>query len=188
MGRGTTFLRRVSTTVTLILAAAAIQLIGAAPYEFQRMVVRLLQPFFLSGIILLYFMVISSAINISLFSGVLCIAVAYLVVQYIRDGIASRKELLIAVHPLHTANDDAFTASDPVIDLTTTKANFSSDSSILSDQHIDSDESLFECKDADSSISPDSIQFSEISVGTNDTSDYLSISDDNESTKSIELN
>jgi len=133
-------------------------------------------------------MVISSAINISLFAGVLCIAVAYLVVQYIRDGIASRKELLIAVHPLHTANDDAFTASDPIIDFTTTKANVSSDSSIRSDQHSNSDESLFECKDADSSISPDSIQFSEISVGTNDTSDYLSISDDNESTKSIELN
>jgi hypothetical protein len=180
MGSGSHLLRRIFTTVTLILAAAAMQLIGAAPYELQRMVVRLLQPFFLSGMILAYFMVINSAVNISLFAGAFCLAVVVLVVRYIRDGIVARNHLLQAIHPLHTQDDEAFTA-DPIIDLTSVKANFSSDSSIMSDQRRDSVESSFEYKDENSSISPESIQLSEIAANTNSSSDYGSISDDNES-------
>jgi hypothetical protein len=178
--RGTHVLRRISTSVTLILAAAAMQLIGAAPYELQRMVVRLLQPFFFSGIILVYFMVINSAVNVSLFAGVLCLAVAYLVLSYIRDGIAIRNKLLHAVHPLHTTNDKEFAAADPIIDLTSIKENVSIESSIFSEGSV---ESSLECKDEDASISPDSIEFSEVSSGTsNGSSDYGSVSDDNEST------
>ena len=131
-------------------------------------------------------MVINSAVNVSLFAGVICVAVAYLILRYIRDGIATRNNLLHAVHPLHTTNDKEFAATDPIIDLTSIKENVSIESSIFSEVSV---ESSLECKGEDASISSDSIQFSDVSSGTNSgSSDNGSFSDDNESTNSLELN
>jgi len=157
---------RVVSTVTLILAATAI---GAVPYELQRMVVRFMQPFFLSGIILIYYIVINSTTNISLFFGILCMAVAYLVVRYVKDGITERNQQQL-IRPMHTTDDEVFLNADSIIDFTS--------KAIISSESV---EASVDCKDDDlNSISPDSIQLSEASAHYC-SSDYGSVSDDNES-------
>mmetsp|Transcript_27237 Transcript_27237/g.37411 ORF Transcript_27237/g.37411 Transcript_27237/m.37411 type:complete len:938 (+) Transcript_27237:1783-4596(+) len=89
---------RVVSAVAVILAINSMKFIATAPYELQRMFVRLMQPFLLSGIILIYNMVIESPTYISLFFGGFCFAVAYVMARYIRDGIAIRRDLNHLVH------------------------------------------------------------------------------------------
>eukprot|EP00597_Dinobryon_sp_UTEXLB2267_P010423 CAMPEP_0170102732 /NCGR_PEP_ID=MMETSP0020_2-20130122/3057_1 /TAXON_ID=98059 /ORGANISM="Dinobryon sp., Strain UTEXLB2267" /LENGTH=1386 /DNA_ID=CAMNT_0010326131 /DNA_START=159 /DNA_END=4316 /DNA_ORIENTATION=+ len=142
----------IATSVTLILAVTSIKnLIGAAPYELQRMVVRFLQPFFLSGIILLYSIVVGSTVNISLFFGILCLVIVYVVVQYIKDGVTIQNQLQL-VRPIHTKDDVEFANIDPIIDFTG-KASISRDSVEESVDGIDDD----------SSVRPDSINVSSCS-------------------------
>jgi len=147
--RGTRTMR-IASAVTMVLATVAENVIGAAPFELQRMTIRFLQPFFLSGIIILYVMVVDSTFNISLFVGILCAVMAYVVVRYVRDGITTRNHQQI-IRPVHTS-DEEFT-TEPIIDFTSNQ------------------------KDTSSSINMDSINFSEISVCCS-SDDYKSVSSD----------
>jgi len=69
------------------------------------MVVRFLQPFVLSGMILVYFTIVNSATNIGLFFGTLCITVVYLVFRYVEDGISIRNQQHL-VRPAKTSDHE----------------------------------------------------------------------------------
>ena len=86
--------------VALAAGFSLLQLLGTAPAHLQRMFVRSIQPFFVSAVVLAYYLVARSPLLIAGFAAGLAAVVGYCAVRYIQEGRLERNRIGL-VEPLN---------------------------------------------------------------------------------------
>ena len=83
------------------VAFTALKYMATAPALLHRMFVRSAEPFFVSGIVVAYYIVIDSPIYITIFAVLLALVLSFCVYWYFREAIARQRRLdQLVVHPL----------------------------------------------------------------------------------------
>jgi predicted Co/Zn/Cd cation transporter (cation efflux family) len=77
-----------------------LQWIGMTPYLFQKILVRFLQPFFLSGLVLAWMMVVDDPIYLAVLISVITVVLLLLIYRFIRETALLKKK------KKKSANDD----------------------------------------------------------------------------------
>jgi len=83
----------------LAVGLSLLQVLGSAPFHLQRLLVRSVQPLFVSAVMLIYYLMADSPLLIIGFAAALAAAVGYGVVRYIQEGRVDRT-LTGSVKPL----------------------------------------------------------------------------------------
>ena len=87
--------RFVSLATILAVGFSGIRYLATAPIMLQRMLVRAAQPVFVSGIVMAFYAVIDSTVNIAVFLACFAVMVGYFVFLYMRGDSASRSKVLV---------------------------------------------------------------------------------------------
>jgi hypothetical protein len=95
LGRGWTWARISLLGTVLVL----LQNIGALPFLFQRILIRFIQPFLLTGIVVLFMRVIGNSIYIGLACGLIALLIAFIFYQHNKEKVRKHS-------PVQPANDD----------------------------------------------------------------------------------
>jgi len=128
---------RVVTTAVLIVAMDVLKQLATAPSELQRMFIRSSEPFFLSGIILTFYLVVDSPMNIAIFLVVFCFVVVCCVYEYLHESyLMTRQDH--TMHPLHTAVDN----TNLVVDLTSNRNDLPMRALLQDEKAVDDEERI----------------------------------------------
>ena len=90
--------------MSLAVTFTLMKYLATAPSMLQRMFIRSAQPFFVSGIVMTYYVVAESPLYIGLFSAGLAVLMVYFIYRYIQ-GFNERKQHL-TIHPLKSFVED----------------------------------------------------------------------------------
>ena len=91
----------VSLTAILAVGFGMLKYMATAPFTLQRILVRLAQPVFVSGIVMAFYAILYSPINIAVFFACLTAAVGYFALVYRRDSARRSKMLVQPINEVH---------------------------------------------------------------------------------------